>query len=52
MSDKEKKLAAMVSTFPPELQDKFLNQAAGAAMALDTIGIHRPEEKEAQDNGT
>jgi hypothetical protein len=47
VSDKEKKLAAMVSTFPPDLQDKFLNQAAGAAMALDTIGIPRPEDKEA-----
>lgn len=52
MSDKEKLLAEMVSKMPPELQDAFLMQAKGAAMALDTIGIPirqpQPEDKEAQ----
>ena len=48
LSDKEKQLAEMVSKMPPELQDAFLQQAKGAAMALDTIGIPKPEDKEAQ----
>ena len=45
MSEKEKQFTEMVSKFPPDLQDKFLNQATGAMMALDAMGVNRPEEK-------
>ena len=43
MSDKEKEIAVLVSRLPPDLQDKFLDQARGAAMALDAIGVPQPE---------
>ena len=46
MSEKEKQFAEMVSRFPPDLKEKFLNQATGAAMALDALGVPRPEKRE------
>lgn len=44
MSDKEKELAARIAAMPPELQDKFLDQAKGATMALDILDRARAEK--------
>ena len=44
MSEKEKQFTEMVSKFPPDLQDKFLNQATGAMMALDALGVKAGEK--------
>ena len=37
MSQKEKEILKNISALPGPLQDKFLNMAQGAAMAMDTL---------------
>ena len=37
MSDREKELITNLATLPPDLQDRFADMAAGAAMAVDII---------------
>lgn len=50
MSDTEKELVKRISALPAELQGKFLDQARGAAMALDILqGETRGEKDEKED---
>lgn len=35
MSEKEKEIAAQLAELPPDVQDKFLLMAQGAAMAVE-----------------
>lgn len=35
MSDREKELITNLATLPPDLQDKFADMAAGAAMVVE-----------------
>ena len=35
MSEREKELINNIATLPPDLQDKFADMAAGAAMAVE-----------------
>ena len=46
VSDKEKDLAARIAAMPPKLQDKFLEQARGAELALEVLGEKKDGEKE------
>ena len=46
MSEREKDMVAGLSKLPKELQDKFADQIAGAAMALDMLAGEDNEKKE------
>ena len=46
MSEREKTMAAEIAALPPELQDKFVLMAQGAALALDLLAV-----KDAADQG-
>ena len=50
MSDKENELAKRIAAMPPKLQDKFLDQARGAELALDILadGKDKPKEQESK----
>lgn len=37
MQDKEKTMVEQIKGLPPELQDKFVDMATGAALALETL---------------
>lgn len=41
MSEKEKEIAAQLAELPPDVQDKFLLMAQGAAVALDAMAAAR-----------
>ena len=49
MSEKEKTLTEQIGKLPPELQERFLAQAQGAAMALDLLDKRKEERKDAED---
>ena len=44
MSDREKELITNLATLPPDLQDKFADMAAGAAMVVE-MSKDAPKEK-------
>ena len=43
MSEKEKEIAAQLAELPPDVQDKFLLMAQGAAMAVEAARAEREE---------
>ena len=43
-SSREKELAEKIAAMPPELQDKFLDQARGAELALNILDPARAEK--------
>lgn len=45
MSEREKELAARIGAMPPALQDKFLDQARGAELALDILAAEQRREE-------
>lgn len=47
MSEKEKALAEKVCALPPELQEKFVQQIDGAALAVEYMQSKKKDEKEA-----
>ena len=47
MSEKEKALAEKVCALPPELQEKFVQQIDGAALAVEYMQSRQKDEKEA-----
>lgn len=46
MNDKEKDLVAQLAELPPEVQDKFLLMAQGAAIGLECAKAAEAEKKE------
>lgn len=46
MSEKEKRLSENISRLPKELQDRFVDQITGAAMALDLLAGEGDEDEE------
>ena len=46
MSDKEKDLVAQLAELPPEVQDKFLLMAQGAAIGLECAKAAAAEQKD------
>lgn len=59
MSEKERELQKNIAALPEQLQDRFLDQVRGAALALDLLAVkaaavHGPQpgqEKELRDAG-
>ena len=55
MSEKEKDIVEKIAAMPKALQDKFLDQLQGAALAMDALAAQGGEPgepvKEAQDGG-
>lgn len=47
MSEQEKTLTEKVCALPPELQEKFVQQIDGAALAVEYMQKKQNEEKEA-----
>ena len=48
MSEKEKEIAAQLAELPPDVQDKFLLMAQGAAMAVECTRAAEAAKKEAE----
>ena len=46
MSEKEKALAEGIAKLPAELQDKFLDQITGAAVAVECMAAQASAEKQ------
>lgn len=49
MSDKERSLVENIAALPPALQEKFLYQAQGAALAVETLGVGKDEKEAASE---
>ena len=48
MSSREKELAEKIAAMPHALQDKFLDQARGAELALDILAKEKGGEPDAE----
>ena len=59
MSEKERELQKGIAELPEYLQDRFLDQVRGAALALDLLAVkdaavpdpQRPEDKDLREAG-
>ena len=59
MSEKERELQKGIAKLPESLQDRFLDQVRGAALALDLLAVksaavpdsQRPEDKDLREAG-
>ena len=48
MSDRDKTLAEQIAALPPKLQERFLDQVHGAAIALDLLEERRDISHDAE----